>query len=163
MTRTKILLRPLATVIALATALAATALADPCKVGQKVDPFHAGDQHGKGFDFDPSSTRFLLVSFDMDRGKAANRALEQLGADYLPGKNAVFLSNIHGMPGIGRTFALPKMRKYPHRIILGDDAALIARFPSQAAKVTILKLAGGRVVSILYWDPASEALDPLLK
>ena len=163
MTTTKILLRPFTTVFALAAALAATALADPCHVGQKVDSFQAADQHGKGFDFDPSSTRFLLVSFDMDRGKAANKALEQLGADYLPGKSAVFLSNIHGMPGIGRMFAMPKMKKYNHKIILADDAALIARFPEQAGKVTVLKLSGGKVSSVAYWTPGAEGIEDVLK
>ena len=66
----------------------------------------------------------------METGKKANAALSALGKDYLPAKNAVYLANIHGMPGIGRMFALPKMKKYSHRIILGDDAALIARFPA---------------------------------
>ena len=67
------------------------------------------------------------------------------------------------MPGVGRMFAMPKMKKYVHRIILGDDAALIARFPEQKDKVTVLRLADGKVAAIGYWSPGAEPLDGVLK
>ena len=68
-----------------------------------------------------------------------------------------------GMPGIGRMFALPKMKKYAHQIILGDDAELIAKFPEEKGKVTVLKMTGGKVTSVSYWSPETEALDTILK
>ncbi|MBB5352548.1 hypothetical protein HNR46_002794 [Haloferula luteola] len=132
-------------------------LADPYKAGETIEVFSAKDQHQKAYTLEPKNTRYLLVSHDMETGKAANKVLDGLGADYLPGKKAIYMANIHGMPGIGRMFALPKMRKYAHRIILGDDAELIAHFPQQAGKVTVLKLSGKKIVSIQYWDPAKEA------
>ena len=138
-------------------------LAAPYASGDRVDAFSAEDQHGKAFTFEPSKVRFLLVSHDMDTGKAANGHLTTLGDHYLPGKNAIYLANIHGMPGVGRMFALPKMRKYVHRIILGDDAALIAKFPEEKSKVTVLKLSRGKVTSIKYWNPATEGVDAYLK
>ena len=138
-------------------------LADPYAAGGKVEAFSAEDQHGKAFTLEPAKTRFLLVSHDMETGKAANGTLDPLGAEFLPGKHAVYLANIHGMPGIGRMFALPKMRKYAHRIILGDDADLIAKFPAETGKVTVLELAGGRVVAIRYWDPGTEGVEAYLK
>jgi hypothetical protein len=67
------------------------------------------------------------------------------------------------MPGIGRFFALPKMRKYSHRIILGDDASLLTPYPQQVAKVTVLTLRGGVVQEVRYWDPATESVVELLK
>lgn len=142
---------------------ASLALAAPYAVGSKVAPFTAKDQHDQAFTFKPASTGFLLVSHDMDTGKAANAVLTALGKDYLGGKKAVYLANIHGMPGIGRTFALPKMRKYAHQIILGDDAALIANFPEQKGKVTVLALSGGKVRSISYWTPGTDGVDGYLK
>ena len=60
-------------------------------------------------------------------------------------------------------FALPKMRKYAHRIILVDDAALIAKFPEQKGKVTILKLDEGTVSSVHYWSPDAGKLEDALK
>lgn len=146
--------------LVLAPAIAAAA---PYQAGDKPAAFRANDQHGKTFEFQPSSTRFLVVTHDMETGKAANAALAKLGGDFLTTRKAVYLANIHGMPGIGRTFALPKMRKYPHRIILGDDAALIARFPEQKGKATVLALASGKVTKVSYWDPRGEGLDGFLR
>ncbi len=143
--------------------LYAAAFAAPCEVGKALAPFSAKDQHDQPFEFKSASLRYLLVSHDMDTGKRANAALHAAGADYLPGKRAAYLANIHGMPGIGRVFALPKMRKYCHRIILGDDAELITRFPEQTGKVTVLALDGDKVTAIHFWTPESEPIDSVLK
>lgn len=142
---------------------ASLALSGPYEKGRKVEGFQAKDQFDNAFTFKPAETRFLLVSMDMETGKKANAALTALGKEYLPGKNAVYVANIVGMPGVGRMFALPKMRKYSHRIILGDDAALIARFPQEAGKVTVLTLEDGKVVSVKYWTPGAEGVDAWLK
>ena len=140
-----------------------SAIAQPYEKGQSVEVFTAPDQHGTPFSLQPAETRFLLISHDMAAGKKANAALSVLGKDHLPGKKAVYIANIHGMPGIGRFFAIPKMKKYAHRIILLDDADLIAKFPTQEGKVTILKLTSGRIQSISYWNPESEPVDNFLK
>lgn len=156
-------LRLTATVLASAALSIGSTLAAPYAEGSKVESFTAKDQHEQAFTFKPATTRFLLVSHDMETGKKANAALTALGKDYLPAKNAVYVANIHGMPGIGRMFAMPKMKKYAHRIILGDDEALIAKFPEQKDKVTVLKLNDGKVSSITYWNPGAEPLDAALK
>jgi hypothetical protein len=137
--------------------------ADPYKAGDTVKPFTAKDQNEQAYTFDAKSTRYLLVSHDMDTGKKANGALTALGKEHLASKKAVYIANIHGMPGVGRMFALPKMKKYNHRIILGDDAALIANFPEQKGKVTVLGLEDGNVKSVQYWDPATEGVNNFLK
>lgn len=156
-------LRLTATVFATAALTMGLSLAAPYAEGSKVEPFSAKDQHEQAFTLKPADTRFLLVSHDMETGKKANAALNALGKDFLGAKNAVYVANIHGMPGIGRMFAMPKMRKYVHRIILGDDEALIAKFPEQKGKVTVLKLNDGKVASITYWTPGAEGLDQVLK
>lgn len=137
--------------------------AEPYAKGDTVKPFTAKDQHEQAYAFDAKSTRYLLVSHDMDTGKKANGALTVLGKDHLASKKTVYIANIHGMPGIGRAFALPKMKKYEHRIILADDAALIASFPEQKGKVTVLGLENGKVRSVQYWDPATEGVNNFLK
>lgn len=139
------------------------AFAAPYEKGQKVDTFKAEDQYGVAFTLEPGSTRFLLVSHDMETGKKANAILTALGKEALPAKKAVYVADIYGMPGIGRMFAIPKMKKYSHRIILGDDAELIAKFPAQEGKVTVLKMSSGKVESISYWTPGTDALDGYLK
>lgn len=153
----------------LVTTLAATflatgfSLAAPYEKGQQVEPFTAKDQHEQAFTFKPADTRYLLVSHDMETGKKANAALTALGKDYLGSKKAIYMANIFGMPGVGRMFAIPKMKKYNHRIILADDAALIAHFPAQAGKVTVLSLSGGKVQSVTYWTPGAEGVEAYLK
>jgi hypothetical protein len=139
------------------------AFAAPYEKGQAVEGFQAKDQHEQAFNFSPANTRFLLVTHDMDTGKKANGVLTTVGPENLTKQQVVYLANIHGMPAIGRAFALPKMKKYSHRIILGDDPGLIARFPTEAGKVTVLALKDGKVVSIKYWNPGVEALDGFLK
>ncbi len=153
------------TSIALATTALSISLslADPYAVGSKVEAFTANDQHEQSFTLKPAETRFLLTSHDMETGKKANAVLTTQGKDYLSGKKSVYIANIHGMPGVGRMFALPKMKKYAHQIILCDDANLIAKFPEEKGKVTVLKLTGGKVTAVSYWAPETEALDTILK
>ncbi len=140
-----------------------TAHAAPYATGSKVEAFSAKTQHDKEFTFKPANTQFLLVTHDMETGKKANAILTTVGPDNLTNKKVVYLANIHGMPGVGRMFALPKMRKYSHTIILGDDAGLIAKFPEEKNKVTVLKLSDGKVTSVRYWDPGAEDVDGFLK
>lgn len=125
--------------------------------GDTVPVIEAFDQHEKPFALGDDAA-WLLVSFDMGTGKAANRYFEDKGATYLDEKRAVFVANIYGMPGVGRMFALPKMRKYPHRIILADAEGLLDPFPTQDGRVTVIKLAPGRVIeAIRFWDPKKDA------
>ena len=137
--------------------------AAPYAKGNTVNAFQAKDQHEQTYAFDAKTTNFLMISHDMETGKKANGVLTTLGKGFLPGKKAVYIANIHGMPGIGRAFALPKMKQYAHRIILADDAALIGQFPEQKGKVTVLKLSAGKVLSIQYWSPATEGVEQYLK
>jgi hypothetical protein len=60
-------------------------------------------------------------------------------------------------------FAMPKMKKYAHRIVLGDEENLLAPFPQEAGKVTVLKLNNGMVSAVGYWDPATQGIDQVLK
>jgi hypothetical protein len=158
-----VLLKKTTAALAVSILGSALSLAAPYTTGQRVESFQAKDQHEQAFTLKPADTNFLLVSHDMETGKKANATLTSLGKDYLPGRKAVYVANIHGMPGIGRMFALPKMKKYSHRIILGDDAALIAHFPAQTGKVTVLALSDGKVKSIKYWTPGADNVDTFLK
>lgn len=151
-------------IVAVTTALALVpANAAPYATGSKVEAFSAKTQHDKEFTLKPAETRFLLVSHDMETGKKANAVLTTVGPENLTRNKVVYLANIYGMPGIGRMFAFPKMRKYSHTIVIGDDAKLIAKFPEEKNKVTVLKLSGGKVASVKYWSPGAEPLDTFLK
>ena len=84
--------------------------------------------------------------------------LSPLGKDFLASKKAVYMANIFGMPGIGRMFAMPKMKKYNHRIILADDAALIAisRYKLEKSPCSRSRRQG---CAIAYWAPGTESVE----
>ncbi|RME69717.1 MAG: hypothetical protein D6781_07980, partial [Verrucomicrobia bacterium] len=146
----------LPTGLLLAGLLAIGASAAPLGIGDPMPRIAGQDQHEKPLAVD-ASTRHVLVSFDMGTGKRANAWLSDQGAAYLPDHRAIFIANIHGMPGIGRMFALPKMRRYAHRILLADEEGLLDDIPREEKKVTVLTLADdGTIAAISFWDPASD-------
>lgn len=126
------------------------------KIGDPVPTFKAKDQHGTEFEL-RKGVQKMFVSFDMSTGKEANAYFASKGAELLKGGRAVYVSNIHGMPAIGRVFALPKMRKYPHRIILADAENLLARYPQQKDRITILALDPElKITQIAFWNPKED-------
>ena len=61
-------------------------------------------------------------------------------------------------------FALQRLRKYPHRIVLVDSADALAAIPAQPGRVTVLALSPmRRVEKISFWDPATEPVAAFLK
>ena len=141
---------------------AAESPAEPYKPGDVFETIAVKDQHEKDARISPGSgTKHLIVSFSMSTGKDANRYFENKGATWLDENEAVFLANIYGMPGIGRVFAMPKMKKYPHRILLGDDEHLLDRYPEQKGKLTVFDFnPDGTITAIRFLDPEKD-LDKL--
>ena len=130
--------------------------------GDQFPELQAQDQHGNGYQFE-KGTKTLLIAFDMAAAKAANKYLSKQTTNYLSDNGIIFISNIHGMPGIGRFFALPKMRKYPYRIILADSEHLLDPFPRQQNQLTVIRLDNSAViVSITFWTPAQGELAAML-
>lgn len=159
------LFRPRLPVLLLAivcTALAAVASeppAAPYQPGDTFEVFTTKDQHGKDYTFTPGA-KAVVVAFAMSPGKAVNRYLAQQPAEFLASRDIIFVSNIHGMPGIGRTFALPKMRKYPHRILLADAEHFLDRYPRQDDKITVFRLdPDARITAIEFVDPEKKLAD----
>lgn len=130
--------------------------ATPYAVGDQFAGLVTKDQHDKPFTY-AGGARLVVVSFEMDTGKAANGFLEQQGAAFLDRQHTLFIANIHGMPGIARAFALPKMRKYPHRILLADGEDFLARYPSKDNHLTVLQLDGQDKITAIRFVPKKEA------
>jgi hypothetical protein len=150
------LLLPVVVFVLVASAVARESAAAPFAVGEKFPGFSTRDQHDRPYAW-AGGARLVVVAFEMDTGKAANAFLEQQGADYLARRQAIFLSNIHGMPGIARTFALPKMRKYPHRILLADGEHFLDRYPRQENHLTALELDAAGAITAIRFVPKAEA------
>jgi len=125
-------------------------------VGDTFAAFSTEDQHEQAYTY-PGGARTVVVSFAMGTGKAANGYLEKQGAAFLAEHRALFIANIHGMPWIGRVFAIPKMRKYPHRILLADEEHFLDRYPMQEGRLTVLRLDGSdRITAIEFVDPEKD-------
>ncbi len=140
----------------LAAAFALHLHAAPLAIGDSMPQLSGTDQHEKPYAI-TSDTRYVLVSYDMGPGKQANAYLDKKGADFLPGKKAVYVANIHGMPGIiASTFALPKMRKYAHRILIMDEDGLFDEWPQEKGTVAVFTLDDqGKITAINQWSPKS--------
>lgn len=131
------------------------------KIGDVLPGFTVTDAKENSYTYTPGDLDTLVVSFSMSPGKSVNGYLAQKPADYLEQHRAAFIANIHGMPGIGRFFALPKMKKYPHRILLGDSEELLAKYPSVDGKIAVISLdKKGAITAIRQLDPEKE-LDQL--
>lgn len=140
---------------------AALQAADTYKVGDALEAFEVKDARESAYAYAPGKLSYLIVSYEMSPGKAVNKYLSGKPADYLEKHQAAFLANIYGMPGIGRFFALPKMAKYDHRILLADAETLLVRHPAKDGFVTVFGLnAKGVITSIRQLDPDKE-LDQL--
>jgi len=140
---------------------AAAQAAETYKVGEVLAAFEVKDAKDGVFAYEPGKLAWLVVSYEMSPGKAVNGYLEKKPADYLETKRAAFMANIHGMPAIGRFFALPKMKRYPHRILLADSETLLERHPVKEGRVTVFSFdAKGAITGIRHLDPEKE-LDEL--
>lgn len=148
-------LLPLYLALALSLSAAAPAPA-PYKVGDSFAAFATKDQHDKAYAYE-GGARTIVVAFDMSAGKAANAFFEKQPVDFLPQQKTLFISNIHGMPGIARVFAMPKMKKYPHRILLADAEDFLARYPKKDNTLTVLSLdEKGIITGIRHVKPEKE-------
>ncbi len=140
---------------------AAAHAAEIYKIGDTLEAFETKDAKEGAFAYAPGKLACLIVSYEMSPGKAVNGYLAQKPSDYLETHGAAFMANIHGMPAIGRFFALPKMKRYPHRILLADSDTLLERHPVKDGRVTVFSFdAKGVITAIRQLDPEKE-LDTL--
>jgi hypothetical protein len=133
---------------ALAVAAASDAKQEIVAVGGTLAPIALEDQHGKPGAVD-ATTRAVLLSRDMDGGDLIRAALAADGAAQLERAGAVYVADVHRMPGpIRRLIALPRMRERPYRVLLDTDGGPTAALPSEEGKATWLRLDGLRVVEV---------------
>jgi hypothetical protein len=132
------------------------AQAKPLAVGDSVPTILAKDQHGNEFLF-TNNVRVLLAVTEMAPAKAANLKLAEQGAGFLERHRAAYLMDIHSMPAVARFFALPKLQKYPQRIVLIERKKTLQAFPFKPGSVTVLTLSSsGHIKKIDYWHPDRE-------
>ncbi|MGD9247914.1 MAG: hypothetical protein PVI60_08150 [Desulfobacteraceae bacterium] len=126
-----------------------TASAAPLTTGENLPELNLPDQHGDSHTL--SSRNVVLFAPDKGAGKLAHEVLSHTDKAEMAARGIVFISDISGMPTlIARMFALPAMRKYPYRVLLGYEKQDTAMFPRQQGRVTVLHITAGKVSRIEY-------------
>ncbi len=120
------------------------------RVGDAVEAFTLEDQHGESASVD-TTTRVVLFSRDMEGGEILKAALEEVSAETLADRGAVYVSDISGMPSlVANLFALPAMRRRPYDMLLDRDGQTTARLPDVVGRATLIHLSEGRIERVLY-------------
>ncbi len=113
------------------------------------------DQHGESATIG-ADTAVVLFAADKVASELLNGFLEKQPDGFLTRHRAVYVADISEMPSmITRLFALPKMRKRPYRILLASEPGPLSFLPRSEAMVTAIRLDGGRVVDVRFFQ--SEA------
>lgn len=130
--------------------------AAPYKVGQSVMPLDLFDQFGKRVTL-KVMPKTLIMAFEKGTGATVNEYLTAQEKGYLAKNKAAFVADISQMPKfITESFALPKMRKYTHRVLLIQDEEQGLNFPYQEGKITIMKFSGNFLVKVDFIDNEAD-------
>ena len=126
----------------------------------KLQTFTLPDQFEKIHTVD-KSVRTIIVTFEKSTGADMNSFLNEQQPDFLQKHNAVFVANISKMPSlITKLFAMPKMKKYKHTILIINDEEN-HQFLYQKDKITVYTLDKGVVTSIDYVDTVQDVIKKL--
>ncbi|PHO12153.1 hypothetical protein CPG38_09480 [Malaciobacter marinus] len=125
------------------------AYSEELSINDEISSFSLANQFNQKKTID-SNINILIVSFEKNTGKEVNEFLEEKNPNFLENHNAVFIANISGMPMfITKMFALPKMRKYKHEILLIYDEKE-NRFKAKEGMSTLYRLENGIIKSIEF-------------
>lgn len=135
---------------------AAWAKTEIVAVGGSLAPIALEDQHGQPGAVD-AGTRAVLLTRDMDAGGFVREALATDGVAKLERAGAVYVADVHRMPGpIRRLISLPRMRERPYRVLLDTDGGPTSVLPSEEGKATWLRLDGLRVIEVRFLSSSED-------
>lgn len=130
--------------------------AAPYKVGQSVMPLDLNDQFGNRVTL-KVMPKTLIMAFEKGTGRTVNEYLSLQEKGYLAKNKAAFVADISQMPKfITESFALPKMRKYAHTVLLIQDEEQGLNFPYQEDKITVMKFRGNFLTKVDFISTADE-------
>lgn len=118
--------------------------------GESLPPINLTDQHEKPLAI-ARDTRLVFFAAEMDGSRLMTKALAALPATALKDRNAVYIADISGMPGlVSIIFAVPKMQREPYPVGLIKEAKEGASLPRKPGAVTVLTVDAGRVSGIEF-------------
>lgn len=128
----------------------------PYTVGQSVAPLELEDQHGNHTTL-TAMPKTLIMAYEKGTGATVNEYLNAQDKGYLKKYNAAFVADISQMPGlVTKLFALPKMRKYVHTVLLIQDEQQGLQFPSKEEKITVMKFQDNILAQVTFITTTDE-------
>ena len=127
------------------------AFSAPLAIGDKLPDITLPDQFGNTHTIDKGVSK-IIITFDKKSSVLANKFISKKkdSAKYLDANNMAFIANISKMPAlITKLFAMPKMKKYKHTILLIDDDDN-NMFLSEKKHISIYDLQDGIIKNITY-------------
>jgi len=136
----------------------------PITIGDDLPDITLNDQFGNKHTIDKNISK-IIITFDKKSSVLANKfiSMKKDSSHYLSEHHMVFVANISKMPAlITKLFAMPKMKKYEHTILLIDDKKNDL-FKSEKRHISIYELKNGVVKDIKYIKGIKELNTTLLK
>ena len=110
-----------------------------------------------------ASTRFVIVSSEKGVSAKVHDWLVTKDKDFLAAHRAEYVSDITPMPSlIASMFAIPKMKKYPYKILLARDPEFAKTYPHAAGKIALFMLDDNQAVADIRFLDAPAELDSLV-
>jgi hypothetical protein len=137
--------------------IAAASFADTAEVGKQFPSYTLKDQFGNTNTLS-ADTRFVIVASEKSISGKVNDWLKPKEEGYLASHKAEYVSDIEPMPGIITTmFALPKMKKYPFKLLLATEKSFAQTYPAQKGEIALFILDDQHMLKeIRYVDTAGE-------
>lgn len=131
--------------------LASLAWSKPLDINDTLPTIELLDQFGNSHTIDRNISK-IIISFDKKSSVLANKfiSIKKDSVNYLNENNMAFIANITQMPAlITKLFAMPKMKKYKHTILLIDDKDN-NMFLTKKRHISIYHIANAKVKNITY-------------
>ncbi len=126
-------------------------LAQSFQEGVSISPFSVKDQFEKNLSID-ANTKEIIIAFAQEQGNVMKTFLEA-NPNYLSQNNAVYLMDATKVPSMVLSmFMLPKFKKYPYTIGVVEDEKMVATFPFQEGKLTVITLENLTIKAISFKD-----------
>jgi len=119
-------------------------------LGSKLPAFSLADQNGASHQVD-ESTHVIILTRDMAAGDMMKTALGTNGKSVLAKHQAVYVTDVSGMPGFVRNLvALPKLKERPYPMLLDTSGDLSAKLPSKDKHATLIFLDKLQITAVEY-------------
>jgi len=125
--------------------------AETVAVGSPMPSYTLADQFGEEHTL-AKETRYVLVVSDRELSKQVNAWLAEKGEGYLGEQTMEYVSDISPMPKmVTKLFALPKMKKYPFKMLLWREDGMADTYPRQEGRLALFALDEDHMVTAIHY------------